>query len=54
MGRQTTGHTLSFALNMLAVYPEEQEALYQHIKDVLPDGRLPVRAKDHDCSECQA
>ena len=31
---------------MLAVYQEEQEALYQHIKSVLPDGRLPVSAHD--------
>ena len=27
---------------MLALHKEEQEALYQHIQDVLPDGRLPV------------
>ena len=27
---------------MLAVYQEEQEALYQDIQEVLPDGRLPV------------
>jgi len=25
---------------MLAVHQEEQEVLYQHIEDVLPDGRL--------------
>ena len=30
---------------MLAVHQEEQEALYQHIQDVLPDGRLPVSAQ---------
>jgi len=41
-GHETSGHTLSFALNMLAVHQEEQEALYQHIKGVLPDGRLPT------------
>ena len=27
---------------MLAVHQEEQEALYQHIEGVLPDGRPPV------------
>jgi len=30
---------------MLAVHQEQQEALYQHIQDVLPDGRLPVSAQ---------
>ena len=28
---------------MLAVHQEEQEALYQHIQNILPDNRLPVR-----------
>ena len=42
MAGQTSGHTLCFALNMLAVHQEQQETLYQHIQDVLPDGRLPV------------
>ena len=32
---------------MLAVHQEEQEALYQHIKSVLPGGRPPVSA--HGC-----
>ncbi|KAF9653356.1 cytochrome P450 [Thelephora ganbajun] len=41
-GHETSGHTLCFALNMLAVYQEEQEVLYQHIQDVLSDGRLPT------------
>jgi len=41
-GHEASGHTLSFALNMLAVHQEEQEALYQHIKSVLSDGRLPT------------
>jgi len=41
-GHETSGHTLSFALNMLAVHQEEQEALYQHIQSVLPDGRPPT------------
>ena len=33
---------LCFALGLLALYPEEQEILYQHIKSVLTDGRIPV------------
>ena len=40
--KQTSGHTLCFALSMLALHQEEQEALYRHIQDILPDGRLPV------------
>lgn len=28
---------------MLALYQEEQEILYKHIKSILPDGQLPVR-----------
>ncbi|KIJ61829.1 hypothetical protein HYDPIDRAFT_176809 [Hydnomerulius pinastri MD-312] len=41
-GHETTAHSLCFALAMLALYPEEQENLYQHIKSVLPDGRIPT------------
>ncbi|KAF9643013.1 cytochrome P450 [Thelephora ganbajun] len=41
-GHETSGHTLCFALNMLAVHQEEQEALYQHIQHILSDGRLPT------------
>ena len=52
--RQTSGHTLSFALNMLAVHQEEQEVLYQHIQEILPDGRLPVSTEDYYCSKYQA
>ena len=29
---------------MLAVHQEEQEALYQHIRSILPDGSPPVSA----------
>jgi hypothetical protein len=29
---------------MLALYPEEQEKLFEHIKSVIPDGQKPVRA----------
>ena len=39
-------HTLCLALNVLAVHQEEQETLYRHIQDVLPDGRLPVRVQN--------
>jgi hypothetical protein len=39
---QTTAHALCFAFALLALYQEEQEKLFDHIKTVLPDGRLPV------------
>ena len=52
--RKTSGHTLCFALNMLAVHQDEQEKLRQHIQEVLPDGRLPVSAQDRHCSGCRA
>ncbi|KAJ3769707.1 cytochrome P450 [Lentinula raphanica] len=41
-GHETTAHTLCFTFAMLALYPDQQEILYQHIKSVLPDGRLPT------------
>ncbi|KAH9998676.1 cytochrome P450 [Russula vinacea] len=34
-GHETTAHTLCFTFALLALYPDEQELLYQHIKDVL-------------------
>jgi hypothetical protein len=40
---QSTAHTLCFSFALLALYPGEQESLYQHIKGVMPslDG-MPV------------
>jgi hypothetical protein len=32
---QTTAHTLCFSFALLALYPGEQERLYQHIKGVM-------------------
>jgi hypothetical protein len=32
---QTTAHTLCFSFALLALYPGEQECLYQHIKGVM-------------------
>jgi cytochrome P450 len=32
---QTTAHTLCFSFALLALYPDEQERLYQHIKEVM-------------------
>ncbi|KAG2359627.1 cytochrome P450 [Suillus spraguei] len=41
-GHETTAHTLSFAFALLALHPDKQEEMYQHIKRVLPDGRIPT------------
>ena len=44
---QTTAHTLCFAFGLLALYPDEQERLYQNIKDVMSslDG-MPVGTRN--------
>ncbi|KAN0103584.1 cytochrome P450 monooxygenase [Russula decolorans] len=34
-GHETTAHTLCFTFALLALYPDEQERLYQHIKGVM-------------------
>lgn len=44
---KTTAHTLCFTLGLLALYPDQQEILYQKIMEVLPDGRLPVSDHNH-------
>ncbi|KAF8967870.1 cytochrome P450 [Flammula alnicola] len=41
-GHETTAHTLCFTFAMLALYPEEQEKLFEHIKSVLPNGEEPT------------
>ncbi|TDL22861.1 cytochrome P450 [Rickenella mellea] len=41
-GHETTAHTLSYCFGLLAMYQDEQEKLYQHIKSVLSDGRAPT------------
>lgn len=39
---KTTAHTLCFTFALLALYPDEQEKLYEHIKSILVDGADPV------------
>ncbi|KAI9449693.1 cytochrome P450 [Russula earlei] len=34
-GHETTAHTLCFSFALLALYPDEQERLYEHVKGVL-------------------
>ncbi|KAI3598533.1 cytochrome p450 [Moniliophthora roreri] len=41
-GHETTAHTLCFTFALLALYPEEQDILYEHIKSVLGDRRVPT------------
>ncbi|KAH9953726.1 614/534 cytochrome P450 [Lactifluus volemus] len=42
-GHETTAHALCFTFALLALYPDEQERLYQHIKGVLSSlNRMPT------------
>ncbi|PPQ80143.1 hypothetical protein CVT25_001442 [Psilocybe cyanescens] len=38
-GHETTAHTLCFVFALLALYQDEQEKLYQHIRSVVPKDR---------------
>jgi len=33
---------MAFALGLLALHPDIQENFYQSIRDVIPDGEVPV------------
>ncbi|EIN08440.1 cytochrome P450 [Punctularia strigosozonata HHB-11173 SS5] len=41
-GHETAAHTLAFTFGLLALYPQEQEVLYQQIMSIIPDGRTPT------------
>ncbi|KAF9059688.1 cytochrome P450 [Rhodocollybia butyracea] len=41
-GHETTAHTLCYTFALLALYQDEQEILFQHIKSILADGRIPT------------
>ncbi|KAJ3575472.1 hypothetical protein NP233_g1074 [Leucocoprinus birnbaumii] len=41
-GHETTAHTLCFTFALLALYPDKQEKLYQQIKSIIPNARLPT------------
>ena len=44
---QTTAHTLCFTFALLALYPDEQERLYQHIKGVMSSlNGMPVSSRN--------
>ena len=37
-----TANTMAFALGLLALHPDIQEKFYQGIRDIIPDGQIPV------------
>ena len=39
---QSTAHTVAYAFALLALYQDEQDKLYEHLKSVVPEGRMPV------------
>ncbi|KDQ08636.1 hypothetical protein BOTBODRAFT_37788 [Botryobasidium botryosum FD-172 SS1] len=41
-GHETTARTLNSLLSLLALYQDEQDKVYQEIKQILPDGRDPT------------
>jgi cytochrome P450 len=44
---QTTAHTLCFSFALLALYPDEQERLYQHIEGVMSSlNGMPVSSRN--------
>ncbi|KAH8806764.1 cytochrome P450 [Flagelloscypha sp. PMI_526] len=40
-GHETAAHTLAWMFALLALYPDEQEKLYHHVKSLMPDGQWP-------------
>ncbi|KAH9998670.1 cytochrome P450 [Russula vinacea] len=45
-GHETTAHTLCFSFALLALHPDEQERLYQHIKGICMELTLPQEYED--------
>ncbi|KAH9941606.1 cytochrome P450 [Epithele typhae] len=41
-GYETSAHSLAYALILLALHPDEQEKLYEHIRSVIPDDQTPT------------
>ncbi|KDR75778.1 hypothetical protein GALMADRAFT_248465 [Galerina marginata CBS 339.88] len=41
-GHETTAHTLCFTFALLALYPDEQDKLFQHIQSIVPNSRSPT------------
>ncbi|TFK49108.1 cytochrome P450 [Heliocybe sulcata] len=53
-GHETTAHTLCFALGLLACYPEEQDLLYQEVKNSATPDELPVSKEESSLCLCRA
>nr|BAL05179.1 cytochrome P450 [Phanerodontia chrysosporium] len=53
-GHETTAHSLAFTFGLLAMHQDYQEKLYQHVKSVIPDGRLPTYEEMDKLTECMA
>ncbi|KAI0703435.1 cytochrome P450 [Cytidiella melzeri] len=53
-GHETTAHTLCFVFALLALHPEVQEELYEHVKSVVPHGELPEYEHMSDLAYCMA
>jgi len=53
-GHETTAHTLAFTFGLLALYPDEQENLYQHITSIAADGRIPAYDEYNKFTYCIA
>ncbi|GJE97102.1 cytochrome P450 [Phanerochaete sordida] len=53
-GHETTAHSLAFTFGLLAMHQDYQEKLYQHIKGVIPDDRLPTYEDMNKLTECTA
>ncbi|KAF9803586.1 hypothetical protein IEO21_09638 [Rhodonia placenta] len=51
---QTTAHTLAFTFILLALYQDQQEIMYQQIKSVIPDDRLPSYEDMGKLTQCYA
>lgn len=47
---QTTAHTLCFALGLLALFPGEQEKVYEEVLKVIPGDKDPVRQALISCT----
>ncbi|KAL8277596.1 hypothetical protein RQP46_010028 [Phenoliferia psychrophenolica] len=53
-GHETSANAIAFVFVLLALYPEEQEKLFQHINEVLPPDAEPVYADFAKLTRVQA
>ncbi|KAF9263951.1 cytochrome P450 [Marasmius fiardii PR-910] len=53
-GNQTAAHTFCFAFLLLALYPQEQQVLFEEVRGLLPDGRDPIYEEMHLFTQAMA